>query len=68
MELRDTGLFTKDETVKTTQNAQNLTIYSLIFGLCFQFCTECPNKVDYGGLPTKYETVKTTQNSIKITI
>ena len=31
-----TGLSTKDETVKTTQNYKNMTIWSLIFGFCIQ--------------------------------
>ena len=31
-----TGLSTKDETVKTTQNSKNMTIWSLIFCFCIQ--------------------------------
>ena len=33
-----TGFLTKNETVKTTENSINMTIWSLIFGFCIQFC------------------------------
>ena len=36
--LHHTGLPTKDETVKATQNSKNMTIWCVIFDFCIQFC------------------------------
>ena len=36
MQDYDTGLPTKDETVKTTHNSKNVTIWNMIFGFCIQ--------------------------------
>ena len=33
---RYTGLPTKDESIKTTQNSKNMTVLSLNFGVCIQ--------------------------------
>ena len=40
-----TGLVTKNETVKTTQNSKNVTIWSLIFGFSIQSSILMVNKM-----------------------
>ena len=40
MYFRTTGLSTKDETVKTTQNFRNMAIWTLVFGFCIQWGRE----------------------------
>ena len=44
-----TGLPTKDETVKTTQNSKNMTILSLLFGFCSQLSILMVSGIRGGG-------------------